>query len=109
MPRKKSVRLALAINKLVGKIQLNSSMDEEDIYQEIRSVFRAPMNYNDHFEFKVLQTSGGDSRSLVVPQLSSSYRWTAGAICGRNARTPIYILAVDQLLVHYFLCMGYTC
>ena len=74
-------------------------MEEEDVFREIQSVFRTPMNNDDQFQFKILQPSGGDSRNLVVPELSPSYRWTAAAIAGRNARTPIYILAVDQLMV----------
>lgn len=43
IPRKKNVRRKLAINKLVGKIQLNSAMEEADVYQEICSVFHTPM------------------------------------------------------------------
>ena len=51
----------------------------------------------------------------MVPELSSSYRWTVGAVAGRNAKVPIYILAEDELEVRrsehaimicciYFLC-----
>lgn len=74
-------------------------MEETDIYKEIRSVFHTPMYDDNHFEFKILQSSGGDSRNLVVPELSSSYKWTAAAIAGRNTKSPIYILAVDELMV----------
>ena len=70
-------------------------MDEEDVFDEIRSVFKSPMQ----FRFTILQTSGGDSKSLMVPELSSSYKWTAAAIAGKNAKVPIYILAEDELLV----------
>jgi hypothetical protein len=72
-------------------------MDEHDIFQEMRSVFRTPMGYDDRFRFTILQTSGGDSKSLMVPELSSSYKWTASAIAGRNAKVPIYVLAEDEL------------
>ena len=35
----------------------------------------------------------------MVPVLSESYKWTASAVAGRNAKVPIYILAEDQLEV----------
>ena len=99
IPRKRHIRQKLAINKLVGKIQVNSSMTQSDIFMEVRSVFRTPMNSDDCFRFKVLQSSGGDSRNLVIPELSSTYRWTASAFVSKNAKIPIYILAVDDLKV----------
>lgn len=110
IPKKKNVRHFLAANKLVGKIQLRSNMDETEIFQEIRSVFHVPMRYSEDFNFKILQSSGGDSRSLIVPELSHSYKWTAGAVAGRNAKTPIYILAEDDLQVISFpaLCKSAT-
>ena len=70
IPRKKSIRQLLAMNKLVGKIQINSGVVQGDIFREVRSVFRTPMGDDDHFQFKVLQSAGGDSRNLVIPQLS---------------------------------------
>lgn len=99
IPRKKSVRQLLAINKLVGKIQIDSAMSQSDIFREVRSVFSAPMGGDNFFQFKVLQSAGGDSRNLVLPQLSSSYRWTPSAFAGKNAKCPIYILAMDDLKV----------
>ena len=89
----------LTVNKLIGKIQLHSGMEQEEIYEEICSVFSTPMGGADRFLFKILQSSGGDSRNLVVPELSLSYRWTASTVAGRNSKTPIYILAEDPLLV----------
>ena len=35
----------------------------------------------------------------MVPELSSSYKWSAGAVAGRNSKVPIYILAEDRLMV----------
>ena len=87
----------LAVNKLLGKIQLNSSMGEDEIFDEIRSVFHVPMDGDSGFPFKILQPSGGDSRSLMIPELSHSYRWTASAVAGRNAKT--YIIADEPLEV----------
>ena len=47
------MRKMLAINKLVGKIQLTSGMTQSEIYEEVRSVFRVPMGGDNHFQFKV--------------------------------------------------------
>ena len=101
IPRKRQERHFLAVNKLISKIQLRSAMREVQIFDEIRSVFRGPMGYDSSFKFKILQPFGGDSRSLMVPELSHSYHWTAGAVAGRNAKTPVYILAEDPLEVCY--------
>jgi len=89
----------LVANKLIGKIQLRSDIDEPRIRAEIRSVFHTPMGCNPAFLFTFLQQSGGGCKFLMVPELSSSYRWTAGAVSGRNAKVPIYILAEDELEV----------
>ena len=43
IPRKKSLRDYLAMNKLVGKIRLTSDMNERAIFREILSVFESPM------------------------------------------------------------------
>lgn len=99
IPRKKDDRKFLVANKLIGKVRLRSDMEQDEIFDEIRSVFKSPMNYNDNFRFIILQTSGGDSKGLMIPELSTSYRWTATAIAGKNAKVPIYILADDDLLV----------
>ena len=85
----------------MGKIQLKSNMDEQEMFQEIRLVFLGPMDEDRSFQFSILQPSGGDSRTLMVPELSHSYHWTASSLAGRNAKTPIYILAEDELQVCY--------
>ena len=99
IPRKKSMRDYLAMNHLIGKIRLNSDMSEGEIFQEIRSVFDGPMAGADNFPFRILQTCGGGSKTLSTPVLSSSFKWTANAVAGRNAKAPIYILAEDDLVV----------
>lgn len=99
IPRKKSRRDYLAMNKLIGKICLTSDMSEGAIFREIRSVFEAPMAGNPIFPFKILQSCGGGSKTLSAPVLSSSFKWTADAIAGRNAKVPVYILAQDDLIV----------
>ena len=101
IPRNKKDREYLVANKLVGKIQLQSDMSEAQIFNEIRSVFRSPMGCDDEFSFTILQQSGGGSKLLMVPELSSSYKWTAGAVAGINSKVPIYILAEDRLMVNH--------
>jgi len=85
IPRSKRDRDFLVANKLVGKIQLWSDMDKGKIFNEIWSVFRTPMGYHDEFAFTILQQSGGGSKFLMIPELSSLYKWTAYAVVGRNA------------------------
>ena len=108
IPRGRSVREYLARNGLLGKIRITSSMKEEEIMKEIRSVFRYPMGDDSQFNFVTLQRSGGASKTLTVPALSSSYTWTASSVAG-NAKSPIYILAEDVLMVSsvlYFMFMS---
>ena len=73
-------------------------MTEEETMDEIRSVFATAMNDPD-FPFAILQTAGGCSKSLAIPPVSSSYKWTASAVAGKNAKMEIYILAEDELKV----------
>ena len=99
IPRGESTRELLAANGLVGRICLTSGMTEDDIFSEIRSVFSIPMDGDPHFPIKILQMSGGGSKTLTVPVVSSTYTWTASAVVGKNAKTPIYVLAEDKLKV----------
>ena len=99
IPRKSSEREILATNGLIGKIRLSSEMTEREIENEIRSVFKGPMQNNPLFDFEILQMAGGNSKSLIIPSVSSSFKWTASAVAGRNAKSPIYILALDTLKV----------
>ena len=91
-------RMDLAKNGLIGKIRLTSMMTEEMIFDEIRSVFRGPMNGNTEFLFEVLQPMGGTSKCLAIPSLSNSFKWTASAIVPKNAKSPLYILAKEPLV-----------
>ena len=75
-------------------------MTEKEIMEEIRSVFSEPMNQDSKFQFLILQTSGGGSKTLTSPPTSSSFRWTARAVAG-NSKTPIYIIAIEDLKVIY--------
>ena len=91
IPRSSDSLEYLCRHGLKGKIRLASTMSEEKIIDEVRSVFKRPFN-NQEFSFDILQHGGGKFKSLVVPSLSSSFTWTAGAVVG-SSKSPIYILA----------------
>ena len=103
IPRGVEVREFLGKNGLIGKVCLASSMNEDELFDEIQSVFRVPMGHDPQFRFKVLQPTGGTSKSLTIPSLSASYHWTASALAGKNSKVPIYILAIDDLQVYDIL------
>ena len=84
---------------LMGKIRINSSMSEEEIFAEIRSVFHKPMRENSSFQFEILQRSGGGSKSLTVPAVSSTFEWTAKQVVNAAGQGCIYIIAVDKLML----------
>ncbi len=99
IPRKRRIRDFLATNCLIGKVRLTSAMSESEVMDEIRSVFEEPMDGDTLFRFRILQLSGGSSKSLSVPVRSTSFKWTASSVAGKNARVPVYILAQDDLKV----------
>lgn len=99
IPCRNERREFLSKNGLIGKIHLVSSMSEEEIRTEIRSVFKKAMKDKADFEFSILQPAGGSSKCLTIPSLSESFKWTASAVAGKNSKTPIYILAEDDLQV----------
>ena len=96
IPRGKS-HVTLAKMGLVGKIRLHSGMQEDDIMTEIRSVFDSKMSGDAHFPFKILQAIGGGSKSLAVPNTSSSFTWTAKEVANSAGRGAIYIWAQADL------------
>ena len=85
-----------------GKIRLTSNMTEQMIFDEIRSVFHEPMSSSTTFAFSILQPMGGSttfafsilqpmggtSKSLAIPSLSDSFKWTASAIVPKNSKGP---------------------
>ena len=82
---------------LVGNIAFDSCTTEY-LFTEIRNVFKGPMKGRKYFLFEILQPTGGCSKSLAVPAVSSSFRWSAGAMAKGNELT-IYILAQEELQV----------
>lgn len=77
----------------------NVSQKWAEICSEICSVFQKAMRKDPVFPFTILQPAGGNSKLLMIPSLSTSYRWTASAVAGKNAKVPIYILAEVDLEV----------
>ena len=71
-------------------------MTEDEIMTEIRSVFSDAMGGDRAFRFNIMQSSGGGSKTISAPSMSSSFRWTAQGVAG-SSKTPIYILAIDNL------------
>lgn len=89
----------LSKHGLIGKVRLSSDMTEEEVLDEIRSIFHTQMNDDPFLKFHILQATGGTNKSLTILAVSSSSKWTAAAIVGKNAKAPIYILAKDKLKV----------
>ena len=71
---------------------------------EIPSVFRKPMKENRLFHCEILKLSGYWSKCLSIPEVSSSYEWSAASVEGNNPKYPVYILALDKLKVTYNNC-----
>ena len=51
----------------IGKVRLYSSVDESEIFDEIRSVINLPMYRKEDFNFTILQPAEG-SKSLINTQ-----------------------------------------
>ena len=66
-------RTELGRQGLTGKLHLTSSMTEEQVENEIRSVFKEPMANDPKFPFSFLQSTGGGSKLLSIPSVSSSF------------------------------------
>lgn len=83
---------------LIGKIHLSSDMNENDVKQEVRSVFRVPMGNDPNFPFVFLQAAGEGSKTLVIPSVSSNYHWSAQQVARlAGQKSSIYILALADM------------
>lgn len=108
IPRGKN-RVKLGKQGLIGKIRLRDDMIQEEIFQEIRSVFSRPMRNNDEFPFTFLQNTGGGAKTLTPVQTSSNWLWTAQQVARLGGQGAIYILADDAVdvaslvsfIIHY--------
>ena len=75
-----------------------SNMDEHEVEEEVRSVFRGPMGFRDDFPFEFLQPTGVGTKTLTIPAKSSSFFWTAQQVSKLGGyKQSIYILAKDSL------------
>ena len=74
-------RITLAVSGLIGKVEFDSEMSEDEVRTEIWKVFAAPMQLLPNelvpgtrgFPFEYLQRTGAGSRSLCVP---SGFVWS---------------------------------
>lgn len=90
----------LASLGLIGKVHLTSEMTDEDVANEIRSVFKGPMKEDPNFSFVCLQSTGGGSRSLAIPSQSLSFKWLPQQVSRLSGQTGvIYILAQAELSI----------
>ena len=90
--------------KLIGKVHLASDMTVDEVMNEFRSAFQVPMCKYPNFRFTYLQSTGGGTRSLTLPNLSLSFTWSASQVAklGSN-RGTIYILALDKLELEVYI------
>ena len=68
-------RTKLATYGLIGKLNVSSDMNDDDVAAEIRSIFKGPMNNDPNFQFLYLQPTGCGSKSLAIPSQSSTFTW----------------------------------
>ena len=84
---------------LIGKIRLTSAMTVQEVEEEVRSVFKKPMGERSEFPFSFLQPTGGKSKVLTIPSLSTSFSWTAQQVAKLGtAKQAVYIIAGDDLI-----------
>ena len=90
-------RAYLAKSGLIGKLHLSSEMTDKDVEDEIRTIFKGPMQNNPSFPFVYLQSTGGGSKTLTIPSQSASFRWTPQQVARSSQSGTIFILAQDDL------------
>ena len=89
---------------LVGKMDLNSLMTEEEVRREICEVFAAPMEMTESsikdglFSFNFLQRAGAGAKNLCIPAVKESYEWNGKKVASLSkAGGYIYLLA-DEVI-----------
>ena len=73
-------------------------MSEEEIREEICTVFDTAFDGDRHFPFKFLQSVGSGSNCLTIPCTSSSFEWTAKEIISSVGKGALYILAQKEIM-----------
>ena len=97
-PLRGQYRANLAKWGLIGKLHLTSSMTDEEVCAEVRSVFAEAMGHDSLFPFTYLQGTGGGSKLLTIPSQSSSFKWTPQQVARLSGQSgTIYILAQAPL------------
>ena len=74
---------------LVGRLHLETDWSEGDVFEEIISTFQDIIH--DSNRFKSLQVTRAGLKSLMVPKLLASYKWTPKEVA-RRADKPTYAL-----------------
>ena len=71
------MRSVLAKYGLIGMIHLESYWDQDELFAEVRSVFKDAINDDPSSPFLFLVPTGGGLKSLTKPAvLSSNFKWT---------------------------------
>ena len=90
-PKKKDILASLG---LVGRLHLESDWSKQEVITEVRSTFVESVSENINFKF--LQFTGTETKSLVVPKVSAFFKWGPKEVAGRADR-PVYLLLQDDL------------
>jgi len=98
-------RVLLGRAGLVGKIEIHSSMNAEEVRKEVCEVFSTPMGINksnlkagELFPFEYLQRAGSCTRALCLPSVKEDFEWTGRRVASlAKAGSYIYLLALKDL------------
>ena len=90
---------------LVGKIEIESTMTDAELRQEICEVFAEPMGLSEEdmksghcFPFTYLQKAGAGARYLCIPSVKESFKWNGKQVASlAKSGSFIYLLAEAEL------------
>ena len=72
-------------------------MSENEVLNEVRSIFHDAMGHDSNFPFRFLQTGGGGTNSLTAPVVSALFTWTAKKVAKLSGQGCLYIEAQAEL------------
>ena len=85
----------------MGKIEITSSMTEDEVHSEICEVFAVPMGLTVEdtcFQFSYLLRSGCNSRKSCVPTVKDTFQWNGKPVASlAKSGSFIYLLAREPL------------
>lgn len=97
-------RSFLANLGLIGKLEFNSEMTEDDIQLEFCHVFgpifglpEQDLENGKRLKLKILQKTGPGSRTLHTPTVSTSFKWNGKNLASIKAGAMIYIQVEDEI------------